>query len=305
MVQVTGGAMTTSSDVVQQTRQQPKSGIVWIASYPKSGNTWTRTFLHNLAHIMYSGADRAVDINAITQFSTWEIDISHYTDVLGFCPTNAHRKEISAVRNVVQQRIADEYEGLVFVKTHHALVSDRGRPIINGSVTSGAIYIVRNPLDVAISFAHHRNKSIDDTIMLMGIDNVETEVNDKAVYEVLGSWSQHVLSWTRQRHPAIYVMRYEDMLAEPEIAFGALVRHLNLRPTSEQFTQAIERSSFRELQAQEEMLGFREKPEKAERFFREGRAGQWKDVLNTEQVSRMVNRHRDQMARFGYVPDGL
>ena len=61
--------------------------------------------------------------------------------------------------------MADTYEGLIFLKTHNALVIDRGHPVINYAVTSGAVYIVRNPLDVAISLAHHSGKGIDDVIL--------------------------------------------------------------------------------------------------------------------------------------------
>ena len=113
-------------------------------------------------------------------------------------------------------------EGLIFVKTHQAIVVDRGHPTINFAVTAGAIYIVRNPLDVAISYAHHLGQPIDFAIDFLNLKNAETSVTAKQVYEVYGSWSQHVLSWTRKPHPAIYVMRYEDMLGEPAKNFRRL-----------------------------------------------------------------------------------
>jgi len=192
--------------------------------------------------------------------------------------------------------------GLIFIKPHQGLVVDRGHVTINFAVTSGAIYIVRNPLDVAISYAHHLGRSIDRAIEFMNRQNAEVSGNDKQVYEVYGSWSQHVMSWTRKPHPAIYVMRYEDMLNEPQKTFGALAQHLLFKPSDEQLTDAIDRSSFERLREQEEKDGFRERPEKAERFFREGRAGQWKEVLTPQQVQRIVDAHGEQMQRFGYLP---
>lgn len=280
---------------------QPRSGILWLASYPRSGNTWTRSFIHNLVKLAY-GEDDEQDINGMARFSVWDIAKPFYTAALGFEPTDRNRKEIAGVRHRVQQQIADAFEGLVFVKTHHALVTDRGSTTINSAVTSGAVYIVRNPLDVAISYAHHLGRSIDDTIDAMAIENFETSVGDEAVYEVYGSWSQHVLSWTRKPHQAIYVMRYEDMLAEPAGIFGGLARHLLLDVTPDQIGQAIDRASFERLRAQEDQKGFREKPKDAERFFREGRAGQWKDILTPRQIDRVVRDHGEQMARFGYLP---
>jgi hypothetical protein len=282
---------------------EPKSGIVWLASYPKSGNTWTRNFLHNAATIV-AGEDETQDINAMYRFSTWEIRKVNYAEVLGYEPTNEHRQEIAAVRHQVQQRIADAYQGLVFVKTHHALVSDRGHTTINFAVTSGAVYIVRNPLDIAISYSHHMNRPIDEAITAMATENIETPVSERTVYEVYGSWSQHVESWTRKPHPAIYVMRYEDMLADPSNTFGGLIRHLHIKMTPAQLAEAIERSSFSRLREQEEMAGFRERPKNASRFFREGRAGQWKNELTPQQIKRIVNDHGTQMSRFGYLPPG-
>jgi len=280
---------------------ESKSGLVWLASYPKSGNTWTRAFLSNLAAILAGESDE-LDVNAIGRFSAGENFTPLYEERLGFRPTEEHRKEIAALRHEVQKSIADTYEGLVFVKTHNGLVMDHGQSIINFAVTSGAIYIVRNPLDVAISLSHHIGTTIDEAITTMGMPDVRTPVNEKRVYEIWGSWSQHVESWTRKPHRAIYVMRYEDMLNDPQKTFGALARHLLLDATLPQLNLAVERSSFANLKSQEEKTGFKEKPEKAERFFREGRAGQWKDVLTAAQVDRIVKDHREQMARFGYLP---
>lgn len=292
----------TPLDAPRQPDRSPQYGIVWIASFPKSGNTWTRAFLHNLLKIQ-SGEQGEQDINEMARFSTWEINKKFYADVLGFEPSNEQRKEIAAARQRVHQRIVDEAGGLVFIKTHNALVMDRGHPTINFAVTSGAIYIVRNPLDVAISYAHHMGKSVDAAIAQMAIPDVETPGTDTAIYEVYGSWSQHVWSWTRKPHRTLFVMRYEDMLADPEKSFGALARHFLLNPRPEQLKEAIDRSSFEKLQAQEREKGFRERPEVSDQnFFREGRAGQWKGVLTKAQIDRIVRDHGKQMQRFGYLP---
>ena len=98
-------------------------------------------------------------------------------------------------------------------------------------------------------------------------------------------------------------MRYEDMLTDPEKAFGGLASHLLLRPTQAQLAEAIARSSFDRLAAQERENGFRERPEHADAsFFREGRSGQWKEVLTPAQIERVVKDHGEIMRRFGYLP---
>lgn len=281
---------------------KPK-GIIWLASYPKSGNTWTRSFLHNLLGLLSGESEKTHDINAMNVLSTWEVAGEPYERLLGKTLGECTREEIASVRHKVQQGIADSVNGLAFVKTHHALVMDRKQPTLNFDVTSGAIYIVRNPLDVAISFAHHMSSSIDEAIRQMAKIGLETPIGERSVYEVYGSWSQHVESWTRKAHRTIHVMRYEDMLADPHATFGGLARHLLLNPPDELLDRAIDLSSFARLKAQEDEHGFREKPKDAERFFRSGTAGQWRSELSADQINRIVSDHGPQMRRFGYLDD--
>jgi hypothetical protein len=280
-----------------------KSGIVWIASYPKSGNTWVRAFLHNLVKAAHGEHDEQ-DINEMARFSTWELDKKRYAHFLGFEPDNAlHRQEIAATRHAVHQQVADTAEGLIFVKTHNCLVMDRGHATVSFAATAGAVYIVRNPLDVAISYAHHSGRSIDNAIEYMSMTGAETNGNDISVYEVHGSWSQHVWSWTRNDNRALHVTRYEDMIAEPEKTFAALATHMLIDFTPRQLKLAIKHSSFARLQAQEKQRGFRERsPTADQNFFRDGRAGQWRSVLTPAQVDRIVRDHGELMQRFGYLP---
>jgi hypothetical protein len=285
-----------------QKNEAPK-GIVWIASYPKSGNTWTRAFLHNLIKIISGEAESEQDINKMGEYSTWDISLELFQEMLGKDPREVDRAEIAAIRPRVQEKIAEKTDGLSFVKTHNALMMDRGIPTINSAVTSGAIYIVRNPLDVAISYSHHMGQSIDHAIEFMEQKGLETRVTEKSVYEVYGSWSEHVYSWTRKPNRAVYVMRYEDMVADTKAIFGALARHLLMLPSDEQLSKAIDLSSFERLQKQEMAEGFRERPKNSKQFFREGKTNQWKEVLTRRQVRRIVSAHQVQMRRFGYLPE--
>ena len=208
-------AEQSGSETSATKEDHTKAGIIWLASYPKSGNTWARSFLFNLIKLMVGDDPRSQDINAVSELSIWDVSAKRYQEILGKPPHEAGRAAVAAARPRVQEAIADELPGISLVKTHNALVMDRGHPAINTRVTSGAVYIIRNPLDVAISFAHHMGRTIDDAIARMGTKDLETELNDKSVYEVYGSWSQNVYSWTRKPNPAIFVMRYEDMHREP------------------------------------------------------------------------------------------
>src|SRR5215472_9365498 len=171
-------ALGSSQESAEHGAAAVRSGIVWLASYPKSGNTWTRAFLHNLVHVT-SGQTQAQKINELDHFSAHSAGKPLFQEVVGFDLTDKHRDEIAAARARVQQNMADAVEGLIFLKTHQAIVIDRGHPTINFAVTAGAIYIVRNPLDVAISYAHHLGQSIDRSINLMNSQNAETSVSEK------------------------------------------------------------------------------------------------------------------------------
>jgi Sulfotransferase domain len=95
------------------------------------------------------------------------------------------------------------------------------------------------------------------------------------------------------------------MLERPIEMFRGLCRHLLLDPNDTQLARAIELSSFEQAKAQEAERGYRERPNRSKAFFRAGRAGQWREHLSREQIRRIVNDNREQMARFGYVPEGL
>src|SRR3954463_4189838 len=106
-------------------------GLVWLASYPKSGNTWTRSFLHNLLGVMRGQAEQPWDINQLNEFSTSSQSIKKFEQLIGKRWVDCSKEEIAKYRGEVQKRVYEGAEGLVFVKTHNALMSDRGHPTIN------------------------------------------------------------------------------------------------------------------------------------------------------------------------------
>jgi hypothetical protein len=111
-----------------------------------------------------------------------------------------------------------------------------------------------------------------------------------------------VLSWTNQPGPWLHIIRYEDMLKKPVVAFSRVARFLGLNPPRDRLERAIERASFKSLRAQEDAKGFRERSFKAEKFFRVGKAGQWRTALSKAQIDRVAEAHKEQMERFGYWP---
>jgi hypothetical protein len=273
-------------------------GLVWIASFPKSGNTWTRHFLHSLIR----PANTPHDINTMHNLTTGDSAAAWYKGLLAKEAKECTEEEVAAVRPKALKRIADSADGLVFVKTHNCMVSHHGTPMIEPSVTAGAIYIVRNPLDVAISYANHIGGTVDRAIQMMNTDSACVPSTEKNVYQYYGSWRENVHSWTRTQARQLHVMRYEDMLDHPIETLGTLARFLRLTPSHRDLDAAIEASSFENLKEQEDREGFKEKPENAERFFRSGKSGEWREALNGTQIETIVEFNRAEMERFGYWP---
>ncbi len=271
--------------------------IIWLASYPKSGSTWMRSFLHNLLR----NPAESYDINRLSDFTLGDSQARWYRL---FDPRPASEYDRDAVRRMrplVHREMTKSHPDSVFVKTHNALIEDEGHPLVTPDVTAGALYIVRDPRDVAISYSHHRGKPIDDTIELMAQTGACTVGDDTNVYERMASWSLHVESWTDPPRPRHLVVRYEDMLDRPLGSFAGVARFLGLEPPRARLERAIRLSAFKVLQAQERRRGFIERPKTAEAFFRAGRAGQWRRTLTAAQIGRIEQDHGAQMRRFGYL----
>jgi hypothetical protein len=291
--------MRLSAQGVETRGIKTMGAIIWLASYPKSGNTWTRALLHNLL----VNEDEPIDINRLNSFCLGESKGEYYSQLDQRPLTEISDREIAELRLKVHKSLTFASPDSVFVKTHNYLGEWEGVPLVNMEVTAGAIYVLRNPLDVVISFSHHFGVGLDDAITQMAHLEMGTPTTANNVRQVYGSWSSNVKSWTGDPNPGIHVVRYEDLTAKPLQTVTAMARFLGLNPPRDRIQRTIDNSSFKVLKSQEEKHGFVERSAFA-RFFRAGKTGQWRDVLTPEQVGLMVEAHREQMQKFGYVPKG-
>ena len=277
-------------------------GIVWLASYPKSGNTWLRVFLYHLVRLAHGHPREDDEINKLDRASTYEGRLyGLFEQFLGKPLATATHAEVTAIRPQVHAAIAERSDSVALVKTHNVLGQLAGTPIINLAVSAGMIYVVRDPRDIVPSLAAHLNASFDETIKIMATPAFKNDNTTEAAFEIWGTWSEHVFSWTGQPHEAVIVVRYEDLLDDPVKHFTAIARHLGQTSTPEQIAEAIDLSTFDKLRAAEDERDFRERSERATRFFRSGRAGGWRDELTAEQAQRVVTAHHQQMRNFGYL----
>jgi hypothetical protein len=271
--------------------------LMWIASYPKSGSTWLRAFLHNYLR----DAETPHDINDMMALSTGESGASLYRAHDPRPASQYSVADVQRMRPLVHRDLTKLHPGPVFVKTHNAALIVERAPLITQEVSAGAIYLVRDPRDIALSYSRHLGRGLDETIAFMANPEAATGGTDVKVYERLSSWSVHVHSWTRNPSQRLHVIRYDDLIEAPSETFASLLRFLGHVPDPARLDRAIANSCFAELQRQESARGFDERPEESTGpFFGSGRAGAWRNVLTQAQRVKIAHDHGAMMGRFGY-----
>lgn len=278
------------------------AGIYWLASYPKSGNTWFRAFLRNLQE----DGDQPVDINTL-QTGSIASARGWLDEVLGFDTAELTPDEVERLRPVVYRWSAEHEEDIGYHKIHDAYTLTRdGVPIVSREATLGALYIIRNPLDIAVSATNQWHCSLEDAVDRICRSDMAFCKSRKAlppqVRQRMGSWSEHVLSWVDAPGMNVEVIRYEDMLARPQETFTRAARFLQLPDQPGRIARAIRFSDFKELARQEAEKGFHERPQHAKKFFRQGQIGQGCQRLTQEQIEQISTVHSSVMQRFGYLP---
>jgi hypothetical protein len=277
--------------------------IVWLASYPKSGNTWFRVFLSNL----FSESDTPVSIN---ELHTTPIASSRslFDDHAGVHSSDLSPDEIEELRPEVYRRVAMAAEETVFHKVHDIWrLTPSGRSVFPAEVTKAVLYFIRDPRDVTVSFAFHGSKKPEE--MVKEVNDPENAFCSKPkrlynqLVQPLSDWSGHVKSWVDDSGLPVHVVRYEDMLNDTFGTFSRALEVVGIGKSEEDIRKAIGASDLKALVEMERQEGFKEKPIGMNAFFREGKAGSWREHLDELSVKILVDRHREFMERFGYLEE--
>ena len=275
-------------------------GILWLASYPKSGNTWLRAVLANLI----ADPKSPLPINSLPDLFLGDSFLIHIEQLTGRKAEDIAPEEIPDLRRRVHEWFAKSRADNAMVKTHNAVLQIDGKPLITPSATAGALYVLRNPLDVAVSFAHHYQVSYDRAVESLCDEGYVLPPSGGQLTQYLSSWSGHVRSWTRAPGLPIHVMRYEDMAARPYQTFKALADFLGFPPDKARLKKAIKFSGFSELSRQEQKTKFVEsRPDGSTPFFRKGQVGGWQEALSAEQAERMIASQGEVMREHGYLDE--
>ncbi|WP_404366254.1 sulfotransferase domain-containing protein [Sphingomonas sp. MMS24-J45] len=278
-----------------------RPGIIWLASYLKSGNTWMRLALASLR-----AGGQAVDIN---RFGGDEDTISasrrHFDTLLDIDSADLTASEIVECRAEVYRRVAATLRESALWKTHEACgASPLGTPLFPADATAGVVYLARDPRDVAVSLANHAGRTIDAAIAAMAEPGYTVSAATTGLPlqlpQRIGAWSENVESWLDHAPCPPIVVRYEDMRHDTAAVLQRVADGIGIPSDTDAIAAAVAATAFDTLRAQEDQAGFAERPQAAPRFFLSGTAGAWRDRLSPAQSARIERDHGTAMARLGY-----
>ena len=278
--------------------------IIWLASYPKSGNTFLRSLLSSY-FFTNDGVFNFEVLNTIKQFP-------HYSLFKKIGVNLSDEKQV--LENYVKaQELFNTKESLQFVKTHSSLLSG----FTNYRNTLGAIYIIRDPRNVVISAANHFNTTIDDSVSrLFNYTNLGGDINDrKSVNRIithLTTWSMHYNSWKVLKKRERYLLiKYEDLTKNTEQVFIKILDFIHNLINQKyildklKMKNILKTTSFDYVQRLEKEKNFPEKAKHAgnveKTFFKYGPKDNKKQMLNEILKEKIESQLKDEMSELGYL----
>ena len=285
--------------------------IIWLASYPKSGNTWLRFYIISLL----MGKQTNLNLNHLraimnyphsTQFEDLVSDLFDFDEI--------------AKNWITSQNKINSNKNLRFFKTHNMLGKFRGNFFTNSENTLGSIYIVRDPRNVVTSVKNHYSLSnYEEATKFIFNENQVLSLSDrqKDLYlkskkfpltQFVGSWKTHYLSWKNMKKNYLLV-RYEDLVESPKNEFTKIADFvgnlLKLKFTEDQIDNAISLSSFDKLEKMEKDNGFTEstidKDGKRNKFFFLGPKNDWKKIIDNNTKSLIEKEFESEMKELKYL----
>ena len=284
--------------------------IIWLASYPKSGNTWIRSFLISLLFTKKKDFNLK-DLSLISQYPRRVFFKSFINN-----PLNIH--EVKKYWIPTQDKINSD-KRIRFFKTHNSLCNLDNYYFTNFKNTLGAIYVVRDPRNVITSIKNHfsyesyekAKEFIFDENCLLGDDKkkIINSLKENEIITPISSWKNHYNSWKLLKKNYLLI-KYENLLENPFSEFKKLCDYvgklLNLSFNDNQIKKAIDDCSFYSLKSIEERDGFAESTYnklkgKRNKFFFLGPKNKWKELLDDKTVYQIEKNFKKEMLELGYL----
>ena len=282
--------------------------IIWLASYPKSGNTWLRAFITSLL-TKSTGENSLENMRAIRAYPLTD-DFYNLLDDFSDFKKIAKNWETS-------QNIINLQKKIKILKTHHQLCKIDNFLFTNYKNSLATIYVVRDPRNVITSLMHHYSlKNYDEALKFIfdehrfsgRLDKKENVKRRTDFPTYISSWQNHFNSWKNFKKNFLLI-KYEDLINRPEKTFNKISKFLeiiiNIKITNEKINEAIIKSSFKNLKKSEEKFGFNEAPisdlNETKKFFNLGPKNNWKDLLPNQIKLEIEKKFRKEMIELGYL----
>ena len=280
--------------------------IIWLTSYPKSGNTWVRAFLA----AYYHSKDGVFDFKLLEK-------IDQYPKAKYFDKKIDKPGEINQYWNSSQEKISIKKEIKIF-KTHNSLLAINGNNFTSPKHTLGFIYIVRDPRNVLTSLKNHYDLEYEEAIDFMQNENKfiyddrkKNQELDYANFQFLSSWSNHYKSWMNTNVFRKILIKYEDLILDPIKNFRNLVLYTNSlikideKINEKKIQKCIETTNFELLKKKEENSGFPEsvyskKLKKNISFFNLGSRNQWNETVPKNLHKKINEIYKTDLEILGY-----
>ncbi len=271
---------------------------IFLASYPKSGNTWLRSIIGNFYNF-----DKVFSLNDLKSIPLLSIK-KHFSDFNNKVYTNNNELHFDWIsQNIIkcQNLLNSKSNHLNIFKTH----SVRHKNFTNENVNAGFIYVVRDPRDIVISFKNFTGKNIDDTINELLFEK-KLMINTNGAKELLSTWELNVQSWLNYNNVPRLIIRYEDLKQNTREVilnikdFLNKIHNIKLKLSNQDVDKIIKNTSFNNLKKLEDKNGFDE-ASKYSKFFRSGKSNQWEDILSGKQLQLIEKNLQPLMKYFNYV----
>ena len=281
--------------------------IIWIVSYPRSGNTWVRSLISTYLfsekeNTVFENIKKIINFPNIKHFKEiFEINEFQKEELKNKKKKDKKKFEISKYWIAAQNKI-NLNKKITFLKTHNFGGSLEGNDFTNSENTLGVIYLVRDPRSVAVSNAHHNNISLDQSVNDL-LDEKIFATNEGNLLEFRSSWRVNYLSWKNRQYPKI-IIRYEDLHKDTFQSYKKILNFINTFQKIDindlKIKDTIDTCKFENLSNLEDSIGFSERL-KNNKFFRKGSVDEWKTELNKNQIKKIENAFSDEMKDLKYL----
>ena len=276
--------------------------IIWLASYPKSGNTWMWFFIKSY----FNPPNKKFSINHDKDDPYL---LETFPTERGFNELNINYQDFFDIsKNWINlQSLINLNNKTNYLKTHNAMCTINNNKFTDINNTIGAIHIVRDPRDVLVSYSSYKSEKIDKTLeILLSNDSYEYSKFKDKFYKrsLMGSWSSHYNSWKNYKSKETLLVKYEDMVNKSNTTFLKVLNYLKkitkIEINHNKLNRAIDETSFENLKNLEIKEGFKVNPSKKP-FFRKGKVGDWKEKLNKDQTQKIEKAFKAEMIELGYL----